>query len=692
LPYWPISTAALLTFYFVAGIFGRFPWKADEPYSFGIVWQMLEHHSWLIPHVADQPFVEKPPLVYWIGAASVKLLPTLPPHESARLAVLLLMGVSVLGLYLAAQWLHPEVVRIQASGLRNELTGPACLDNCLSPRRYALLAVLLMAGTLGFAEHIHKLTADVGQLSGAILGLCGLVKITANSDCDRDAGAASGSPAIGGLLLGTGMGIAFMSKGLLVPGILIVTCLLCLFIPTCRNRMNAVAITAISASTLPWLLIWPLLLYQASPQLFDEWLWTHNFGRFVGRALLGGNNVSLANRWVSTMVMGFPSLLLCVAVIARSWSLSRRVEPAGNWKLLRIAPGHACVAIYLATSLIVLAVSASWRDIYVLPALPSMVLFGIPALVLATPASPMPVRLMVNLGFGAAALLIGLVWLELIVNGDLWSEPWLRGLISGSLPLPFVLSVNWSAVIATATTLIVWSYVLHHDPLHSVTIAWCAGTATLWVVGSMLLLPWIDAARSYRVVFSEAVTHIATSNGCVATLNLGESELALFEYVTGAKIARSYLGHSGTGDKQRPNRAATYCDSLLVLSKRESGPLIPDPAHWTQIWSGARPADTNELFALYRSTESRAAPKSSIGDQPPTLHAGPSACPSLLETICTAPESPSSTARPSADRCRRCRARSDEARGNSGGTPRQDRTYRARSPASRSALRRPSRD
>src|SRR5664279_2008829 len=51
------ALAILMVGFFVAGVFGRFPWKADEPYSFGIVWKMLQTGDWLVPRVADQPFV-----------------------------------------------------------------------------------------------------------------------------------------------------------------------------------------------------------------------------------------------------------------------------------------------------------------------------------------------------------------------------------------------------------------------------------------------------------------------------------------------------------------------------------------------------------------------------------------------------------------------------------------------------------
>lgn len=604
--HWSVLAIALLCGYFVAGIFGRFPWKADEPYSFGIIWEMLEDHSWLIPSVADQPFVEKPPLVYWLGAAFAKMLPFVPPYESSRLAILLLLATSVVALYRSARWLHPEVTGwLRAFTPCNRCAERAYFPGSINAPMHGLLAIVLMAGTLGFAEHIHKLTADLGQLAGATIGLCGLVAIGIGSAARRADGRNLRAPLIGALMLGTGIGVAFMSKGLLVPGVLTATWLCCLFIPVYRSRTGTAALAAALAAASPWLVIWPIWLHHASPALLDEWLWDNNFGRFFGYVALGGNNVSIGSKTLSTVAMGFPPLLLFAWVAARTLSRARSVDPARRWSLLHDAPGHVCVAIYLAISLIALGVSASMRDIYLLPVLPAMVLLGLPALSLEMRASPPHVKWVVNAGFGAAAALVGLVWFSLVVTGDLSLFSGVQALVSRYLPLPFDLPFNWAAVIATVATLLVWSYASRRDPMHSATIAWCSGIAMLWVVTSSLLLPWIDAARSYKTIFAEVTTYVAMSDGCVATLNLGESELALLEYVTSAEITRSYLGHSGTGARSRPNPAAVECPWLLVRSNRSSGRLRPDSERWTSVWTGARPADRNEAFALYRAQAER---------------------------------------------------------------------------------------
>ena len=51
-----------------AGLLGRDPWKPDEAYSFGLVYHILQSGDWVIPTLAQEPFMEKPPLFYLTAA------------------------------------------------------------------------------------------------------------------------------------------------------------------------------------------------------------------------------------------------------------------------------------------------------------------------------------------------------------------------------------------------------------------------------------------------------------------------------------------------------------------------------------------------------------------------------------------------------------------------------------------------
>jgi 4-amino-4-deoxy-L-arabinose transferase-like glycosyltransferase len=69
----------------------------DEGRYVGVAWEMLTSGNWLYPTLNGLPFFHKPPLFYWITAASLGAFGT---HEwAARLAPLLGAEVAVLSLY-----------------------------------------------------------------------------------------------------------------------------------------------------------------------------------------------------------------------------------------------------------------------------------------------------------------------------------------------------------------------------------------------------------------------------------------------------------------------------------------------------------------------------------------------------------------------------------------------------------------
>ncbi|HEV7442179.1 MAG TPA: hypothetical protein VGO18_06255 [Steroidobacteraceae bacterium] len=588
----------LLLGYFVVGVFWRFPWKADEPYSFGIVMEMLEDGHWLIPHVADQSFLEKPPLVYWLGAASAKLFRSIPPHESSRLSVLMLVAATVLALYRSAGYLWPE-----AEGWRSRLGSAqrrSTLDRshgATSQRDYALFAVLLFAGTLGLTEQIHKLTADLGQLAGSVIALCGLVRLGTLS---------TGHPTvepraamIAGMTVGTGVGVAFMSKGLLVPGFIALTWLGCLALPSYRSSAAKTAAGAALAVALPWLLIWPAFLHAASPDLFDEWFWMNNVGRFLGQGDLGGAGVSLWDKTISLAVAAFPIWPLCIAVVARTW----RAKGSSGWSTRAQAPGHTCVAMFLTASLVVLGGSGSFRDNYLLPLLPALILLGLPAVTTTSGRLGPLLKRSTDIFFAVAVAIPFMVWVQLATVGTIWPST-LRGGLAKILPLPFDLVVSWPSFGVAVSAVLLWQYARRREMVRGATASWCLGIAMLWVVNFSLLLPWIDAARSYQAVFTDLHARLVQPN-CLATSNLGESELSMLEYVTGIEATRLHQGRSGSGDRSRLNPAAAECNWMLVLSKPASALAEMNDQTWQPVWHGSRPADANERFDLYRRSSSK---------------------------------------------------------------------------------------
>src|SRR5512139_1338394 len=89
---------ALLCFTWLAtGLLGHDPWKPDEAYTFGLVYHILQSGDWLVPTLAGEPYLDKPPLFYITAAALAKLFsPLLPVHDGARLASGFYVGLALL--------------------------------------------------------------------------------------------------------------------------------------------------------------------------------------------------------------------------------------------------------------------------------------------------------------------------------------------------------------------------------------------------------------------------------------------------------------------------------------------------------------------------------------------------------------------------------------------------------------------
>ncbi|WP_430625002.1 ArnT family glycosyltransferase, partial [Ralstonia pseudosolanacearum] len=190
-------------------------------------------------------------------------------------------------------------------------------------RDYALGALLLFVGCIGLTEHIHKFIADVPQLAGTALALYGLVRYAKACEMGGADGVEVMRPA---LWFGTGLGVAFLGKGVLVPGLFALTVVVAMaLLPDFRSRQawRFYLVSLLAAS--PWLLIWPVLFWRESPDLFIEWFWINNIGRFFGFTHLGGEKSSLEVTVRSILLTGTPAVWPALGVLGVSlWKLARQ--------------------------------------------------------------------------------------------------------------------------------------------------------------------------------------------------------------------------------------------------------------------------------------------------------------------------------------------------------------------------------
>ncbi|WP_242540167.1 ArnT family glycosyltransferase [Trinickia mobilis] len=553
-----LAVIAVLCAYLLPGTLGHDPWKQDETYTFGIVQHMLETGDFVVPTNAGQPFVEKPPLYDWVATGLAWLFGRyLPLHDAARLASALFMAMT-LGC----------VARLARSATRAR--------SWFDARVLGTLAVF--AGTLVVLKHSHDMMTDVALMAGTALGFCGLFElVTAFVRRPQAVNRQASLPA--SAMLGAGVGIALLTKGLFVPLVFGATfCALALLYPACRSGAFLRALAAAALVFAPFALIWPVAFYLRSETLFKVWLWDNNIGRFFGFSVpaLGSGNDKPLFIWRSLFSVGFPVAPLAAAALA-----------GGAWRRWR-EPRVALPVVFCGTGLIVLQMSATARELYILPFIAPL------ALVALQGVERLPQRVHVAWDyasralFGTIAALVWVIWSEMTDPSSTHAS---LKLLGRWLPLDWTLPIKPDLMLAALMLTLGWLCLV---PLFARTgkwrgaFSWCAGAIAAWGLVFTLLVPWIDAAKSYRSVFEDLDTHLNIewdAGDCMASVNLGESEAPMLYYFAGVL--------------HKPTEApkTTACKWLIVQSFRSDAGQ-PD-GNWKLFWSGARPGDDSERLRVF---------------------------------------------------------------------------------------------
>lgn len=545
--YW--LCAALLFAFLIAGMFDRDPWKADEPYSVGMVLNFFRGHDLIVPTVAADPFVEKPPVMYWTGAIFARLTTgVLPLFQGAQLGVLAWLLVAVACVGRLAQRVYDK-------------------------SEFNWLAPALMVGSFGAIENVHKLTADVPQLAGAAIALAALTRLARTDTSARR----------WGLLLGTGAGIAFLSKGLLVPGVLALTCLAALAAPAYRTRRYAGALCLAVLAALPWVVIWPVLFWHASHPLFVEWFWDNNFGRFFGFVHLGGERKSYLNDLSGLVGLTFPAGWLAIGALVPA------LRKQGLRRFVTERPELAVLWAYVVLFVLTLVASSAIRDIYMLSIFPALAVLGA-GVRLPSWLEKLWGRTAIVL-MSALGLFLWVRWgLQMTGHGHTGAGP-----IGKWLPLDYAMTFSPGLVFAALVLLGLWiAAIVNRRQLGALMLGF-AGLTFVWGTLSTLLLPWVNEARSYRTPFTAlqgalqslpATALRGAPDACVGSFGVGESERAMLDYFIDVRPV------------QLTNVAqASRCSVLLLLDKASA--RVDAPVGWRQIWQGGRAGDHNERFRAF---------------------------------------------------------------------------------------------
>ncbi|MFT3800926.1 MAG: glycosyltransferase family 39 protein [Burkholderiaceae bacterium] len=480
----------------LAGLYDREPWKADEAYTIGIVHSIVAHGQWLIPTLAGEPFMEKPPLVYWLAALCVQWLsPPLPMHVAAR-------GANVL-CALATFVLVDRAAR--------EAVGPS------SARR----AVLMLALCPAFVSASRYLTADLGLMPAAALVCWALIRLGAQAPH-------------AGPMLGLGAAIGLMAKGVLLPGVAALGTLALVALTPALWQRRTLSTLGIALATFTLLgIVWPAWVGLRSPALLMDWLWDNNVGRFFGTNTLGPAHSTLQ------------TLLLAAAMLLPVWPLALRrcVQHRQRWH------DHPLLGplLFAAAWLLVLSASATSRGLYALPVLVPLCLLAAAPRPAGT-AAPQPTDpqsadpqsadaqpadgLVRRLWLGALAIA-----LAASAATALWG-----GLAHWAPATAEALPVMTSLALATAALCAGWIGWLRRAPADGAppdgTLAAAVSLTLLFAAALAAWLPSADRRTGFREAFITLAPVLRQTEGCVASVELGESERGMLDYYVDLRTRR----------------------------------------------------------------------------------------------------------------------------------------------------------
>jgi 4-amino-4-deoxy-L-arabinose transferase-like glycosyltransferase len=530
----PLFAALLCLAWIVPGLVAHDPWKPDEAHTFGVVYELLRGGSWIELRLAGEPFLDDPPLYHLSAAASAAAFSAwLPLHDAARLAT---------GFWIA-------LVLAFCGLTARELCG----------RGSSVPAVLLLLGSVGLAVRGHQMIADVAALAGFAAAYFGLALALRRRSW-------------GGFWLGTGAGVVFLALGLFE---LLTVALIALAAGAAcaawRTRHYVVTLSAALVAALPWIAIWPLLLYARDPAQFARWLQAD-----PASALLAGDGAAL---YYLGILPWYAWPLWPLAL----WAL---------WRAGREAAARPEIALPLAgfiVTLFALAASPDAREIHALPLL-------LPLALLAAPALPALRRGAANawywfsvMGFTFFIAVAWFYWAGLELGAPARLHAHLHRIQPGYEPgfrgLPFALgcayTLGWFAVL--------WALrrAPGRPPLpERPAVAWAAGITAIWGLLAILFIGWIDTGKSYRSMIVSMQKALPAHYRCIASQGLGEPQRAMLHYIAGIVTERAEVA-----TRRRD------CDLLLVQGR--AGEDGAPAGRWRRIWEGARPGDKIERYGLY---------------------------------------------------------------------------------------------
>ncbi len=302
-------------------------------------WEMVESGAWLIPTLEGIPRLQKPPLVYWITAASLRLLGR--SEFAARLpTALALVGLILVTRALGARLYGPSR-GVAAAGILGTSFGMVALGKLIMPEPFLALAIALSL----FA--VVRAVDDPSRRHWWSL-------------------AAWVAAALGSLSKGL--------HGLLLP--VVIVALVVALGPATRRPLAALARPHGIALFLTFVLPWPLYIESQ----FPGYLWDNFLNEQLGHLFdthfpRDSEPTPLHLLWTQHLVWWFPWVVFALAAaVSRPDPRLRRGCPAFGAGARRAHPLAALPAVWLLTAAFAASLSGQRQDYHTMFAWPAFAL------------------------------------------------------------------------------------------------------------------------------------------------------------------------------------------------------------------------------------------------------------------------------------------------------------------------------
>lgn len=525
-----VLTVLLVFAWLLPGLIGHDPWKGDESRSIGLVHGFLSGAPLAIPTLAGVPLLENPPLFTWVAAAMAQVLSDwLPVHDATRLTAGMFVLITLIFTGLTARLLYGD--------------------------QHGRLAVLILIGSVGLLVRAHEAIPQNALMAGYAMAGYGFILSLRR-------------PALGGVLAGTGIGIAFMSIGVAeAVALLLVAILLPLLAPAWRTRGYLTTAFALLLSALPWLLIWPLALYQQAPELFGGWWHAETLGRFAPLSASG----AIGTLYYLNLLPWFAWPAWPLAL----WAL---------WKARRNVlnePGIVLPLLIFASLLVLLSFTSDPREVNSLPLLVPLAWLAAGSTYTLRRGAANALYWFAMATFGVVSAAAWVYWSAFDLGVPVRLAAHLQKIQPGYTgefrPLLVALAVAYSLCWLALLVL------LKRSPQRPL-IAWAAGITLAWGLAVSLFMHPVNTRMSYRSMITELETALP-GRGCIASQGLNDAVRAMLDYQIGLRTLPV------------TSFTQSQCPALLVQYDKNRPPeLAPG---WLEVWHGNRPGNRSERFTLY---------------------------------------------------------------------------------------------